>query len=613
MRKRRVSILSMFVAIAMFISVVPTGLVNAEENYNENENTEQPVDDMDEGGSGADETISEEKNEEEILPDENKEAQATGNAETSFTAQSNKNGQLTSEIEEMDDDSEKDEYYEEKNDLANSWRFVDGQVVQSKARAAEYTTWPEVEGAVAYGIDVSKHQGSINWEKVKAAGVDYAIIRCGYGMDIASQDDEYWEINADACERLSIPYGTYLYSYATTVERARSEADHVLRLIEGRDLSYPVYYDLEDASLQGLSAELKGDIAEAFCDKIEAAGYEVAIYANTYWFTSLLTDSRFDQWDKWVAQYNTTCTYAGEYTMWQCSSKGRVDGISGNVDLNVDFGAGGPRLVERNGNTYCYNGNTQLFGEQKINGKWYYFSTGTGIMYRGFLDLGNKTVYYGSDGVMVFGEQKIDGKWYYFMPGNGTMQVNTFFDLGSKTVYYGSDGVMVSGEQKIDGKWYYFMPGNGTMQVNTFFDLGSKTVYYGSDGVMVFGEQKIDGKWYYFMPGNGTMQKETFVSLPSLNKIVYYDSSGVIVYGWKEIDGDLYYFDPGNAAMATGEMKINGKWYYFDLETGAMKKNSFVNLGYKTVYYGADGTMVFGEQEINGEWYYFMPGNGALQ
>ena len=130
---------------------------------------------------------------------------------------------------------------------------------------------------------------------------------------------------------------------------------------------------------------------------------------------------------------------------------------------------------------------------------------------------------------------------------------------------------------------------------------------------MVFGEQKIDGKWYYFMPGNGTMQKETFVSLPSLNKIVYYDSSGVIVYGWKEIDGDLYYFDPGNAAMATGEMKINGKWYYFDLETGAMKKNSFVNLGYKTVYYGADGTMVFGEQEINGEWYYFMPGNGALQ
>lgn len=200
------------------------------------------------------------------------------------------------------------------------------------------------------GIDVSHHQGVINWDEVKAAGIQYAIIRCGYGNDLTKQDDGQYLRNVSECERLGIPYGVYLYSYAMSVEEAQSEADHVLRLIKGRHLTYPVFYDLEDAKYTGkCSHKLIGDMAETFCNAIERAGYKVGIYANKNWFTNILTDERFKKWMKWVAQYNTKCTYAGDYVMWQYSSKGSVHGISTAVDMNYcykDFTSSAPVNVD---------------------------------------------------------------------------------------------------------------------------------------------------------------------------------------------------------------------------------------------------------------------------
>ena len=187
----------------------------------------------------------------------------------------------------------------------------------------------------ARGIDVSYAQGVIDWEKVKASGMDYAILRCGYGSDLTKQDDAQFARNAAECERLGIPYGVYLYSYAQTVADAKSEAAHVIRLLKGRKITYPVYYDLEDANTTGKqSSKVIGDIADAFCRAIMAAGYPVGIYANKSWFTTKLTDARFTAWPKWVAQYNATCTYAGDYEMWQYTSGGKVNGIAGNVDCN---------------------------------------------------------------------------------------------------------------------------------------------------------------------------------------------------------------------------------------------------------------------------------------
>lgn len=184
-------------------------------------------------------------------------------------------------------------------------------------------------------IDVSKHQGQINLDKVKSDGVEVAIIRCGFGDDIKSQDDSQWARNIQEAKRVGIKVGAYLYSYATNVTHAQSEANHAIRLLKDIQLDYPVYYDLEDENTTGkCSTSVIGDIAEVFCNALSQAGYKVGIYANKYWFTTKLTDPRFNKWDKWVAQYNSECTYSGEYQAWQYSSSGQVNGIVGNVDMS---------------------------------------------------------------------------------------------------------------------------------------------------------------------------------------------------------------------------------------------------------------------------------------
>ena len=176
-------------------------------------------------------------------------------------------------------------------------------------------------------IDVSEHQGTINWDAVKGH-IDGAILRCGYGDNIASQDDKQWKRNADECTRLGIPFGVYIYSYATSDAQARREAEHVLRLISGYKLSYPIYLDLEQAGTETGAIQR----ANIFGDIIENAGYWCGVYANTNWWTNYLVG--LERFVKWVAQYNSVCTYQGTYDIWQYTSGGSVPGISGNVDMN---------------------------------------------------------------------------------------------------------------------------------------------------------------------------------------------------------------------------------------------------------------------------------------
>lgn len=176
-------------------------------------------------------------------------------------------------------------------------------------------------------IDVSEHQGTINWDAVKGH-IDGAILRCGYGDNIASQDDKQWKRNADECTRLGIPFGVYIYSYATSDAQARSEAEHVLRLVNGYKLSYPIYLDLEQAGTETGAIQR----ANIFGEIIENAGYWCGVYANTNWWTNYLVG--LERFVKWVAQYNSVCTYQGTYDIWQYTSGGSVPGISGNVDMN---------------------------------------------------------------------------------------------------------------------------------------------------------------------------------------------------------------------------------------------------------------------------------------
>ncbi len=330
MKKR---VISFLLCSVMVISAVLTdvGIVRAEESADEvvAENT-------------ADNDDSEENSEESI---------AQNNTES-------ENDQEISEEtpqEQKEPDSIVEQQEQEEEELIeNSWRYKDGELISGISRASRAVgAWSNVngvfyndrgeviEGAVAKGIDVSYHNGVINWEQVKNSDVDFAIIRCGFGSNTTGNDDRQWLRNVTECERLGIPYGVYIYSYAMSVEAASSEADHVLRLLKGHNPTYPVFYDLENEKApydqSSLSAKTLGDMAETFINKVEAAGYDTGVYANKNWFTNILTDSRFNNWDRWVAQYNSVCNYTGDYTMWQCTSSGRVPGISGNVDINFAF------------------------------------------------------------------------------------------------------------------------------------------------------------------------------------------------------------------------------------------------------------------------------------
>ena len=195
----------------------------------------------------------------------------------------------------------------------------------------------EVRHMALRGIDVSSHQGAINWEEVKSQ-IDFAIIRCGYAGDLKAYDDKQFIYNATECTRLGIPFGVYLYSYAQNVENAKSEVAHTLRLVKDFKLTYPIFYDVEDPQYQaGLSNKLLIEICNTYCSEIEAAGYYVGIYSSLNWFRTKLNSPTLDRYDKWVAQWNSIDQADFTHGMWQYSSDGSITGITGRVDMDIAY------------------------------------------------------------------------------------------------------------------------------------------------------------------------------------------------------------------------------------------------------------------------------------
>ena len=222
----------------------------------------------------------------------------------------------------------------------NSWRFENGVLIDSDngdIDAQSLTDDPLPNGAVARGIDVSNHQGTVDWNKVKAAGIDFAILKVG---PVYGKPDDSFERNAAECERLGIPYGVYYYSYARSVEDANKEADRTLAWLGGHHPSLPVYYDLEDSYIlqdPDFSKDKLTQIAQAFCNRMEAVGFKSGIYANLNWLNNYLNSPSLSGYDHWVAQYNWRCDYAGSYSFWQYSSSGNVPGVNGRCDMNCCF------------------------------------------------------------------------------------------------------------------------------------------------------------------------------------------------------------------------------------------------------------------------------------
>ena len=197
------------------------------------------------------------------------------------------------------------------------------------------------------GIDVSTWQKIIDWNMVKQSGVEFAMIRASYGFSSNGKDARF-DYNYKNAKKAGIPVGAYHFSYATSVEDAIKEADFFYSVIKGKKFEYPVAYDVEDERIAKLGKAKVSEIVKAFCDRMEKYGYYVSVYANKYWLTNYMDDEILKKYDIWLAQWTSNPTFTKPYGIWQKSSKGKVAGIEGYVDLNESY-KNYPAIMKYNG------------------------------------------------------------------------------------------------------------------------------------------------------------------------------------------------------------------------------------------------------------------------
>lgn len=201
----------------------------------------------------------------------------------------------------------------------------------------------ERENAVRLGIDVSKWNGEIDWEIVKAEGVDFAIIRCGYRGSTSGWliEDPFFYKNLTGAKKAGVKVGLYFFTQATSPVEAVEEASMVVSLLGDTEIDYPVFIDIEGAGGNGradnLDAAARTAIANAFCRTIRNAGLDAGVYSSRYWYYNNLNADELDTLRIWLAEYRDTPLYTGRYDMWQYTSSGSVAGIEGRVDLNVSY------------------------------------------------------------------------------------------------------------------------------------------------------------------------------------------------------------------------------------------------------------------------------------
>ena len=208
-----------------------------------------------------------------------------------------------------------------------------------------------------YGIDVSEWQGVIDWAKAKAGGIKFAILRAG----ISSRADKCFATNYAACENAGIPAGAYWYCTATTVADAKAQAKLFLQIISGKKFAYPVYMDLEEHEQFALGKAKCSELADAFLTVLEQAGYFAGLYCSTSYLQQYLTDSIRSRYAIWVAQYYTSCTYDGDYGIWQYN-------VAGNAEYDIIGQKSIPGIVGECDMDYCYTDYPAIIKAAGLNG-----------------------------------------------------------------------------------------------------------------------------------------------------------------------------------------------------------------------------------------------------
>lgn len=197
------------------------------------------------------------------------------------------------------------------------------------------------------GIDVSAHNGNIDFAKVKAAGIEFVIIRAGYGKAI-SQKDKNFERNYKAAKAAGLKVGVYWYSYAMSTVEAAQEAAVCLEAIKGKQFEMPIYFDIEEQKQFDKGKSFCSDLVKTFCNALEKAGYFSGFYTGRYAVTHYISEDVAKRYAFWVAEWGKKVNYSGSYGMWQYSSTGKVNGIAGNVDMDTSY-VDYPAIIKRNG------------------------------------------------------------------------------------------------------------------------------------------------------------------------------------------------------------------------------------------------------------------------
>ena len=220
------------------------------------------------------------------------------------------------------------------------------------------------------GIDVSEFQGFINWDKVKADGIEFAILKLGniYDYDTNYKDSKF-DTNYKEAKKRGIKIGAYIYNYCNTVDTLKKGLEWAIGKLDGRKLDLPLYLDMEDKDIQGETKASLTEQCNEFAKYVESKGYRAGVYANVNWLKNELNPNDFDKdISVWVAQYYKECQYTGKYDIWQYASNGKVSGISGNCDMNYLYNED---IIKESGSTENTDKKSvDELAQEVIDGKW---------------------------------------------------------------------------------------------------------------------------------------------------------------------------------------------------------------------------------------------------
>lgn len=425
------------------------------------------------------------------------------------------------------------------------------------------------------GLDMSTYQGSVDWKKIKAAGVDFVMLRLGYGKgrygNSTCQMDNRFKSYVKGAKSVGIPIGIYFYSYAKNPQQALEEAEYTIEQLQGIEVSFPVAYDIEDASIVSVTdTATRTEMVRTFMETIKAAGYTPMFYCNQNWYDNYLDSEKLKDYEFWYARYTYVEPDRSVYNcgIWQATSTQKISGITENtVDLDFLYKDYFKSVKKRskalkygwhkeNGKLYYYyQGKRYKSGWLTMAGKKYYLKNGAATT--GWKTISGKRYYFGSKGVMQTGFTKIKGKIYLFND-SGVMQTTT----KEQGVTIKEDGscVITKGWYKASKGKYFYRYSTGNIARSKWVTVKGKKYYCNSSGYRLTGFHTLGGKRYYFQ-SNGVMKTGW---LTYKNQRYYFKSNGVMKTGWLTYKGKKYYLQKNGQMAKNKTLVIKGKKYKFN-------------------------------------------------